>query len=128
MKIDPSFATRPPTHAFPQDPPLSSVFLAFMILHLRHHLLLYPHLMSTFPSHHLPLQHHVHLTLLNHMSPRPTLVVFALFTWVVLMLILLQILVLTILSLILFLIRDIIFVIVAPLNLQKAMLFHELVR
>jgi hypothetical protein len=85
----------------------------FMILHLHQNLLLYPHQMSLFPLHNLPLPHHLHLAPLNHISLRPTIVVPALFPRLALM----QILVLTIMSLLLFLIRDIVFVNVATLNL-----------
>jgi hypothetical protein len=80
------------------------------------------------PSHHLPLPHHLSLTLLNHLSLRLTFVILALLPRPVLMMILLLILVLTMMTLMLFLLRGIIFVTVALLQLQNVMGFPVLVQ
>jgi hypothetical protein len=107
-----------------------------MILHPGHHLPLYPHLMSSFPSTPI-LWHLIDISLLNHLLSRPTLVVLALVQWMVLMMNLLLMLVLIMMTLMLFLmtyglvmsyrlIRDIIFVTVVPLNLLITMDFYML--
>jgi hypothetical protein len=91
--------------------------IPFLKLHQYHHHLLFLPQMFLFPSHHLPLSHHLSLTLPNHLSLRLTFVVLALLPRPILMMILLLTLVLTMMTLMLFLIRGIIFVTVALLQL-----------